>query len=116
MTAIWNKMYYNISIIENSDTINLQDPNLQLIEVPDEHKNALSYYNGEFYYRRIFDSWESVKQERNMILQQTDYTQLLDYSKPDREKWAKYRQELRDLPNKFTKPEEAFFPLDPTIP
>lgn len=116
MRAFWYKNNYNISIIENDAQITINDPNVEIIEVPEDHRHAIAYYNGEFYYRFVYVSWQEVREIRNNNLKGTDFTQLLDYNKPDRQKWAEYRQKLRDLPTQFSKPEEVVFPLDPTIP
>jgi hypothetical protein len=40
---------------------------------------------------------ESVRQERNRMIAESDWTQLPD-SPVDKEAWAAYRQELRDVP------------------
>lgn len=47
--------------------------------------------------------WESFKQMRNGLLKDSDWTQVGD-APVDSKAWAKYRQELRDLPTKVTDP------------
>ena len=42
--------------------------------------------------------WLSIRQDRNSRLLESDWTQLAD-SKVDREIWAVYRQQLRDITN-----------------
>ena len=56
-----------------------------------------------------------VRQERNAFLNSSDWTQLVDSSLTDEKKaeWATYRQELRDLPSKYSKVSEVVFPVDP---
>lgn len=51
----------------------------------------------------IFDPWIALRQERNLILQSTDWTQLSDVSLTTAEKaaWKEYRQKLRDLPQDY---------------
>lgn len=39
---------------------------------------------------------QQVRQQRNRLLQESDWTQVLD-SPVNREQWAQYRQELRDI-------------------
>jgi hypothetical protein len=39
---------------------------------------------------------DSMRQQRNRLLQESDYRALPDY--PQRDKWILYRQELRDFP------------------
>ncbi len=47
--------------------------------------------------------WIAMKQERNLILQSTDWTQLSDAQLTEIEKtaWGIYRQKLRDLPQDY---------------
>jgi hypothetical protein len=44
-----------------------------------------------------------VRQERNRMLSQTDWTQMPDspLSDTEKERYKRYRQELRDLPSKY---------------
>jgi hypothetical protein len=39
---------------------------------------------------------DEMREERNQLLKDCDYTALPDY--PQRDKWLAYRQELRDFP------------------
>jgi hypothetical protein len=57
--------------------------------------------------------FEVIRLKRNTLLSETDYTQLPDYKNSDKESWLKYRQELRDLPNKFSSVEEVVWPTKP---
>lgn len=56
--------------------------------------------------------WEEIRLWRNLELASTDWTQISD-SSADKEAFAKYRQELRDLPKKFNLPEEVILPIKP---
>lgn len=49
------------------------------------------------------DFINTLREDRNKILASTDWTQLSDAKLPeyDRERYSKYRQGLRDLPNKY---------------
>ena len=40
---------------------------------------------------------DEMREKRNQLLKESDYTALPDY--PQRDKWLAYRQELRDLPS-----------------
>lgn len=46
--------------------------------------------------------WLAIKNERNYLLKSSDWTVLPDIglSETDKDKWIKYRQDLRDFPNK----------------
>jgi len=48
--------------------------------------------------------WDRLKNRRDNLLFQSDWTQLPDAPITSEEKaaWAKYRQELRDIPSKIT--------------
>lgn len=54
----------------------------------------------------------SVRIERNMKLSASDWTQLQD-AKVDRESWAKYRQDLRDITNQSRFPYDVIWPEKP---
>jgi len=45
---------------------------------------------------RIRNEWTAIRQQRNRLLSESDWTQLAD-SPADKDKWAVYRQELRDI-------------------
>ena len=45
---------------------------------------------------RIRNEWTVIRQQRNRLLSESDWTQLAD-SPADKDKWAVYRQELRDI-------------------
>ena len=45
---------------------------------------------------RIKNEWTAIRQQRNRLLAESDWTQLAD-SPADKDKWAVYRQELRDI-------------------
>jgi len=52
-----------------------------------------------------------VKNQRNQLLSQSDWTQLPDSPLTDEQKtaWAVYRQELRDLPSIISENVENWF-------
>ena len=52
---------------------------------------------------------DEMREERDKLLRETDYTALPDY--PQRDKWIVYRQELRDFPSVWTP--EMPFPIKP---
>jgi hypothetical protein len=45
---------------------------------------------------RTHNEWANIRHERNRLLAESDWTQLAD-SPADKDKWAVYRQELRDI-------------------
>jgi hypothetical protein len=56
--------------------------------------------------------WQQIKLWRNAELAATDWTQLSD-APVDKESWAQYRQELRDLPAQGGKADDAVIPTRP---
>lgn len=56
--------------------------------------------------------WNEIRSKRNSFLTQSDWTQLED-SKQNKEAWAGYRQELRDIPQAFSTPESVIWPSRP---
>jgi hypothetical protein len=62
--------------------------------------------------------WNDVRNQRQIYLVESDWTQLIDCQLPWKEKraWKKYRQELRDLPQKYAGQNPLFivFPPRPT--
>ena len=52
---------------------------------------------------------DEMREERNQLLKDCDYTALPDF--PQRDKWIVYRQELRDFPSVWTP--ETPFPIKP---
>jgi hypothetical protein len=57
-------------------------------------------------------TWSSVRAKRNMLLTSSDYTQLTDYP-GNKEAWATYRQDLRNIPQSFAAPEDVVWPTPP---
>ena len=62
---------------------------------------------------------EYVRERRNELLAECDWTQAADSPLSDQKKaeWATYRQQLRDLTNSYTKEnsiEDIVFPTKPT--
>jgi hypothetical protein len=46
---------------------------------------------------RISDKWDEVREQRNQLLQECDWTQLADIPQATSELWSVYRQQLRDI-------------------
>ena len=59
--------------------------------------------------------WIDIKNRRNAMLDSCDWTQLPDANLTEDEviKWQVYRQELRDIPQDFIKPESIKWPIQP---
>ena len=57
-----------------------------------------------------------MRQERNALLAQSDWTQMADspLSNSKKAEWATYRQQLRDFPASWTPADTADFPDQPS--
>lgn len=56
--------------------------------------------------------WELIRSERNALLSECDWTQLPDnaLSEAEKEIFAKYRQDLRDIPQNFKSADKVIWP------
>lgn len=61
-----------------------------------------------------FEWWvERMRNARNRLLSESDWTQAHDDPTGKRDEWATYRQALRDFPATWTPGSEANFPDPP---
>ena len=56
---------------------------------------------------------EMIREERNRIISETDWSQLDDIDSVTKEKWKAYRQELRDITNHYDHINEVIWPEKP---
>ena len=49
--------------------------------------------------QRLENQWEDVRQIRNELLKECDWTQLSDIPQTTKDLWSVYRQELREITN-----------------
>lgn len=64
----------------------------------------------------VFDSVSAAATaiiQRNYLLQSSDWTQLPDVPLSDKEAWAEYRQQLRDLTSQPDFPNVIIWPIPP---
>ncbi len=61
---------------------------------------------------RIDIKWEEVREIRNQLLTETDWTQLSDIPQNTKDIWTAYRQNLRDITNQ-TNPFDIVWPIKP---
>jgi hypothetical protein len=63
---------------------------------------------------QVAESWDEVISLRNELLQESDWVVLADANpKPNKQAWLDYRQELRDIPQKYTTLESIVWPVSP---
>lgn len=62
--------------------------------------------------QELEDQWNKVREQRNQLLKESDWTQIGDYNLglTNKEEWASYRQELRDLPVTQSNPFNISYP------
>lgn len=60
--------------------------------------------------------WDPIREERNKLLEKSDYTQISDanlLSEEEKILWKNYRQKLRDLPQNFVEVVDIIWPKNP---
>jgi len=62
--------------------------------------------------KRDENAWAKLKEERNRLLKDTDWTQVPD-SPVDKAVWATYRQSLRDMTKTTQDPYNPVWPTQP---
>lgn len=62
--------------------------------------------------QELEDQWNQIREQRNQLLKDSDWTQISDYDLgiENKEQWALYRQELRDLPDNQLNPFDIQWP------
>lgn len=70
----------------------------------------------QYQINKIFGGWNAIKVQRNILLSESDWTQMADAPLTIGEKllWSEYRQALRDIPQTFANPEDVIFPEKPS--
>lgn len=54
-----------------------------------------------------------IRSMRNVFLEQSDWTQMPDSNCPNKQAWAEYRQELRDITKKYPDLVNFSWPIRP---
>lgn len=55
-------------------------------------------------------TWGDIRNKRNRLLKQTDFTQLGDFPEDKSNKYKIYREKLRNIPQKYSKPGDVVWP------
>lgn len=61
---------------------------------------------------RIEVKWDEIREHRNQLLVECDWTQLADIPQSTKDLWTTYRQDLRDITNQ-TNPFDIVWPVKP---
>lgn len=82
----------------------------------EEEIASMQEYNATMLAQAIEEQWRAIRENRNQLLTQSDWTVMTDspLSTEQREAWVVYRQQLRDLPQQFSTPDAVVFPDPPT--
>ena len=62
-----------------------------------------------------YEKWRNIKSQKNLLLVQSDWTQLPDVDLTPElvQAMKEYRQQLRDITKDFTNPDDVVFPDNP---
>ena len=73
--------------------------------------------NGNIQSSQPLDKAQIVRQHRNALLEESDYTQLPDVNMAETVKaaWVEYRQSLRDITSQSGFPDNISWPLSPDV-
>jgi len=58
-------------------------------------------------------AWDQIRNQRQPLLNSSDWTQTTDYNGSNKAAWATYRQALRDIPQNQTDPNNIVWPTLP---
>ena len=58
-------------------------------------------------------TWKDIKTTRDALLKDSDWADLPNTPVKNRPAWIRYRQQLRDLPEKYKSPQEVIWPIKP---
>lgn len=97
------------------DLVEITDEqHLELLNILNVQNKDIVYADGKFSSKeRVYvPTWDYIIAKRNRLLRNSDYTQMPDWP-GDKVAWATYRQQLRDIPQNFTNPEDVVFPTPP---
>lgn len=114
--ASWGGMYGDNSQVEHIVCPHVLDSDCvkivldQLNNMTVEKDEALSELKTE-------RAWDSLRNERNKRLSESDWTQVLDapLNEQDKLSWKQYRQSLRDLPETCKDPMSPLWPNKPDV-
>ena len=92
---------HGVHIVQGSQIPELPDNKHKILEGRPEFKNGVwteVWYVVPYSQEEIDEKKKELRKARNTLLMHTDWTQLPDIPKETSNKYKKYRQQLRDLP------------------
>jgi len=99
-----------------SDIVDVTDRYQEIFEALNSQNKEISFEFGDLVLvekPKKDITWDQIKKERNALLLESDWTQLLDVNLPNKEEWKVYRQQLREITTNFSNPNEVIFPPKP---
>jgi hypothetical protein len=109
----------NFIIVDKNKVINVDSNNFEefIIEgnVPNNFIQKMYYFVDGTFVESLYFTVEVTKlrEKRNQLLSESDWTQMPDVNLPNKADWDTYRQALRDLPSNVVNPFAVEWPKDP---
>ena len=94
----------------NNDLVNLSD-NFESLKAKVEAIEIIVY--GEKVLELDDSTWENIRKKIDYILKSTDWT-VTPGCTVDQAQWSAYRQNLRDIPQTYSKVEDINWPTKPS--
>jgi hypothetical protein len=110
--------FYDTDIVEY---LNLPD---DILEITSEMRDNFIYelnsnnkmilvQNGTIQLTEKIFTWDEIRAARNMLLINSDHTQLPDFPEAKKQEWAGYRQALREIPQTYSNTQDIIWPTAP---
>ena len=94
----------------NNDLVTLSD-NFESLKAKVEAIEIIIY--GDKVLELDDSNWENIRKKRDYILKSTDWT-VTPGCTVDQAQWSAYRQNLRDIPQPYSKLEDIIWPTKPS--
>tara|TARA_Y100000766_G_scaffold35437_1_gene25244 strand:- start:7634 stop:7963 length:330 start_codon:yes stop_codon:yes gene_type:complete len=79
-----------------------------------DNQNFSIGWSYDFETKKFHKSFNNIREQRDQLLKDSDYTQLPDSTYPStQDAWKTYRQQLRDITKGVTDPDTIVFPEEP---
>ena len=108
----WNMYEVNFLAAPNDYTKNIIEGTPTLIDGNYYQNWIQTDANESEIQQRLEDKWFEVREIRNQLLMECDWTQLSDIPTEIKNLWSSYRQDLRDITNQ-TNPFNIIWPVKP---
>lgn len=105
----------NVTIIVNKSKC-MDDYVSYIRNLMDEAINNQNDNNDAPYRLTEWSKWQLVREKRNKLLAESDWTQAPDapLTIEQKQAWRQYRQALRDIPQRFKRADDVVWPNPPS--